>query len=755
MVSLGITSTLFTIWLGITAAAAATGTARQQHVQPQALDGKAILYIVGGMIGNTTLITSPNLPALQMDAVVAAAAQAAAAAPFFLPSDGMVVVGSRSAVRRQQLPNNDLSNTDDGIGTYSMYRHRATTPASHDQSNHTTISQLLYMVHGSDLWQLESPANKWTLLGEQVRGFAGPSTVMARSGSWLISCFAANECICFDTRTRTAVPAHSIVTRKDQKIPHGPTRMVLLSDRYALVHTAEKSAALSLGNRWLIDLANPPHLVWQQEDFTSALWTGLRIDAATRAFQPTFDSHLRPLVRRGPGNGTTANITTARPTGNEETESPASLFTTSLSTSIPSAAIATAPESGPTAGASEVLNGGTIAGIVVGIAAFLCIVSCLLVWKRRQRRSKLNYFQKQHHRSARFSLSTTPPTSRPVSAIHDHPFEAPGHLSVARTASLPEPARISTLSLDSDQQFSATIPSSSVPHISRLSRLHHDFSTSYSSVCVPGSRYDSRIARHSLKEAVQKQDQTVRQPEPLWMRPSPPPPPPPPLPSSGPAQIGLPKSALRRLTFNISSALRRPQSNNLSQDPVMAHSTPTSLLKRYTISGMVSDHRRTSGMLFGSPADPSPSRHFSTCGDYRLPRLSMSSARSVSSVQWVGFNDQMDYKEQHWDPSVQLAVTNHLNRHSVSSSRTTSVMAAAAMERSSNSPRQSTPSYRLSAQEVYSWEDMLYSQQSGLTLAGNHHHHPSATSLPALPYNRNNTPASLESILMDQSKISV
>lgn len=240
-------------------------------------------------------------------------------------------------------------------------------------------------------------------------------------------------------------------------------------------------------------------------------------------------------------------------------------------------------------------------------------------------------------------------------------------------------------------------------------------------------------------------------------------------------------TAFRRLTLNLSSALRSTN-NQQRYDDDMAPS-PSSILKRYTIAGLASERRRSS-MMGGNSSNNHGIRtsrflHIpgaSAFAEEPNPRMSLSASsiggRSVSSVQWVGFNDQMDYKEQHWNPTVQLAVTNEQQRQSVSSSRATSLaldsdpytssrgtLVSTTSPRNSIQQRQqsqqpSPAAYRLSMQEMYSWDDTLFSQRvRSSILARQQQHQGSCASLPARThqYHNDSNTSSADSFVINTS----
>lgn len=564
--------------------------------------------------------------------------------------------------------------------------------SSHDDNDQQHMST-------SDLWQWRT-GQQWILLVERIPGFTDRSTVIHKH--WLISCFATHW-ICFNTLdSTTSSCTNDVHPSSSSSPPPPPPRVIHAMKQISVKHV------LVIGNdnndtttSWLLDLSQAPMLSWKSIDHPSSSPSS-SLDIGQRGSK-------RHLVRRE------------------------------------------LPEEGK-GGQSDSgggLNGGAVAGIVVGICAFFALAAGFIFWNRRQQSRRLHFHHK--HRAARFSLSTPPP-SRPVSEIHHD------GMGIIRTASLPEPhhTRLSTLSFGSDF------------HVS----MHND--PSYSSVSMPHSRFDSRISKKTLHDMP---DPTmIQRPEPSLApssrRPSfqalassqqqhqqsmvetshP-------LSSSSPRNSS---TAFRRLTLNLSSALRSSSANNQQRyDDDMAPS-PSSILKRYTIAGLASERRRSSMMGGGSSNGVRTSRFLhipgaSAFAEEPNPRMSLSASsiggRSVSSVQWVGFNDQMDYKEQHWNPTVQLAVTNEQHRQSVSSSRATSLaldsdpynssrgtlVSTTASPRNSIQQRQQQPpppqqpSYRLSMQELYSWDDSLFSQRirSSILARQQQQHQGSCASLPA------------------------
>ncbi|KAI9488127.1 hypothetical protein BDB00DRAFT_849762 [Zychaea mexicana] len=554
-------------------------------------------------------------------------------------------------------------------------------PRYHHASSLNVENNEIYVVGGrdfhgqvlKDIWKLSLRSMKWHRLYqlEHHRGFAGHGMVLYRR--WLISCFGdegdgattITGCtLCFDTHSLVA----QACSNHGDSLPLARTDTGLsqVQDNVVIVHGGRQQQQQGfLGDIWHLDLAQTPNLVWTQIESNLPPRAGHSLislnDSTLLLYGGQYDDNQPAPIEYIHLTGstklatTTNNLLSKRAVADGEQQK--------------GNQTATNKQQGQES--QEGLNGGSVAGIVIGVCAFLAIAIGVLVWTRKQQRRRLRYF---HNRASRFSLSTPPP-SRPTST------------RMVKTASLPEmshiqPAasRLSTLSFGSDFRM----PVQQDPQ-----------RASISSIAMPQSRFDTRTDSFMAGEG------DIQIPEPVAMT------------TTAQQRRRESSTSFKRLTLNIPSALR-----SAAATPNRDETAPSpSILKRYTVSGLA-ERRRSS--MFGLRASrflhiPGNSTNdastaASSISNEPISRMSMD-ARSVSSIQWVGFNDSMDYREQQWNPTVQLAVTNQ-QRRSVSSSRPTSF--AAESIGSSSSPRSavfrlsnSTQPYRLSTQEIHSWDDQI------------------------------------------------
>lgn len=279
------------------------------------------------------------------------------------------------------------------------------------------------------------------------------------------------------------------------------------------------------------------------------------------------------------------------------------------------------------------ISGGTIGGIITGIACILGLGIAYFVWKKRhQRRQKLS-----DSRAARFSQSYPPQQQQQIpekteSIIHYTHKENTNKLQgdglkegEENSISLPELAlrnnnRISTISLGTEFQFSAE----------EYHHRHSHHSTDNSSILglqhtIPKIAFTNKsngsTASDSSKYELQQQEQQLPMES---------------LTEGKPVNYKRRESTgFNRLTLNLFS-------NNNNENSKKSRSSSLFQL-------------RSSRLLQpNTPTTPNIT-------DNRYPnmhsRVSLS-AKSVSSVQWVGFNDNMDGWRDSTGSSLHLAVTN-------------------------------------------------------------------------------------------------
>ncbi|KAL9546086.1 hypothetical protein MBANPS3_006833 [Mucor bainieri] len=320
------------------------------------------------------------------------------------------------------------------------------------------------------------------------------------------------------------------------------------------------------------------------------------------------------------------------------------------------------------------ISGGTIAGILTGVACILGLGIAYFVWRRRsqQRRQNLN-----QSRAARFSQ--TPPsrqqhysekTSNTPSDIHcssssiimEEDNEKSGSsknkllpgdgLKQGGTnfISLPELAlynnsnRISTISLGTEFKFSAEEYRRQSHHSTAPSSAAA-VSTSSSSVLqhtIPKLEFNNHsiIAQNETSDS----NKYELQPQQLKMEPL--------TEGKSVSYKRRGSTGFNRLTLNLfgssnsssSSSNNNTSSTNPQQPPNSKKNRSSSLFQL-----------RSSRLL--QPNTPTTPNMTDNRYPHQQSRVSLS-AKSVSSVQWVGFNDNMDGWRDSTGSSLHLAVTN-------------------------------------------------------------------------------------------------
>lgn len=498
----------------------------------------------------------------------------------------------------------------------------------------------------STIWKIAwSIDSRWTRVGMTTMPLQGHSVVL--HDGWLLSCFGSNTgpgcSTCFNTRTLRAVPCRN----QGPRLP--PTRIdaamtPAANEGQAVVHGGyQEETDTFLNDAWQLDMSQAPLLFWYPIENPS-----VRHLSARAGHVATWESSSMQasVVIQG---GLTAGQRPAQPAIQQFVLPPTSDASSRVQLQR------RAPPSDEQQTESGGLGGGAVGGIVVGVLSFVGIAIGLFVWMRRYHyRRQLHFHRKS--RAARFSLSSPMP-SRPASSVKN---DSRSSLFLANQqrlrSSLPEVrcARLSTLSFGSefrishDSQRPSSLTNSSGGDLTTPMRSTGGLSASYASVTVPQSPYDTRIHAKAQRQSRlsivahnsndisstptsrQEEPSAVHEEEGDEMKASPP--------------------ILKRLTLNFSSAWR--PSGEPSSSPV---------LKRYTVAGdpvmqgQQQQQRRRSS-FFGLRLPQPTLSTAATKGT--IGESSRQSMRSVASVQWVGFNDAMDYKEQQWNPTVQLAVTN-------------------------------------------------------------------------------------------------
>lgn len=288
------------------------------------------------------------------------------------------------------------------------------------------------------------------------------------------------------------------------------------------------------------------------------------------------------------------------------------------------------------------LGGGAIAGIIVSIVGVVALSIGFFIWKKRVHRQKNIH---QRSRAARFSQSPTP-----MHSVQDHNSISSLQAvpSNGNFPSLPELA----LSRHSSKSRISTISLGEEFQFSADSYHRHSHQPTDSGI----------LGRVPKIECIQEEESATSHPE--YKR--------------------RESTGFKRLTLNLFSS---------SQDESKKKDRSSSLFQL-----------RSSKLLL--PNTPNtPDGKFPSKGSPLHSRVSLG-AKSVSSIQWVGFNDNMDYKGNNWRDSsassMHLAVT---NAQRASSHYTTD--SAQSTPRSPMFPshlRDSAAHYQLNETESNSWK---------------------------------------------------
>ncbi|KAG0194087.1 hypothetical protein DFQ28_001579 [Apophysomyces sp. BC1034] len=331
------------------------------------------------------------------------------------------------------------------------------------------------------------------------------------------------------------------------------------------------------------------------------------------------------------------------------------------------------------------LNGGQIGGIVVGVLALLALTTSFLVWNHR-RRVQPN----RHCSQSRFSLQ--PPAfprgnNEPRLSIGSILMRQRSETEDSLIVRMPEPAKIqSRLSVVSfGSQF-------------RVGHREEELKSSSQKTSVSDVQQQVRMDEPDTRNKEQSvEEQQLPAPEDL---------------PKDPPKERRESTTLKRLTLNIFAA-RQQDESTAGSSGTSASPSSAKLSKRNTISTPTQETPSTS-----SPTNKRRSSLFrllqlpmitANGSSKKLTRMSGTGSiggKSVASIQWVEFNDAMDYKEQSWNYPTHLTVTNPRRSMTIASGRTsicTDGSSPASTPRSPSFPRQ----YHISESEALSWGDDL------------------------------------------------
>lgn len=278
------------------------------------------------------------------------------------------------------------------------------------------------------------------------------------------------------------------------------------------------------------------------------------------------------------------------------------------------------------------LSGGAIGGIIIVVIVICALGIGYFVWKRRnQRRQNIH----QTSRAARFSQSPTPMKNIKQNdceklQLDDNDYRFKGEeykfektkLEHANFLSLPELA-LSSPSYNKQNRISAVSLGAEFRFSSDDYRRHSQLSTdSNKKGRAPRNSSNSSFSRHQLDTLSEEENKT---------------------PTTSDVK-GKESTAFKRLTLNLFSGSQNNQALGKKKD------RSSSLFQL------------RSSRLLPQPATPAtPDGQYPISAKGNMSRSSLG-AKSVSSIQWVGFNDNMDFKGNNWrdssTSSIHLAVKN-------------------------------------------------------------------------------------------------
>ncbi|KAF7724909.1 hypothetical protein EC973_000568 [Apophysomyces ossiformis] len=527
----------------------------------------------------------------------------------------------------------------------------------------------LYSEYG-DIWKFIS--DTWYLLSTLDHTLAGHSTIAYHH--WLISCFGAThggntllrQCTWFDTRTLSYT---TIAAKPPPRIHACMTLLPGRSSARAILFGGQ-SHTTDLGDLWEVHLTeHPAQMTWH-----------LIGESQPRSGHADVLLNSTVLMYYG---GSIEDVVYLD-LENRKWISPSSRPRLQIRQ-------ADAVSGGSIEGkeGKQGLKGGEIAGIVIAVIGFLVLSISYFVWNRRRQRQR-------NRPSPRSRFSLQPPA---LSRGNNEARLSLGSILMRQRSEtedslivrMPEPAkiqsRISQISFGSqfricnveEEEPKAIVSTADGPKAAVVPDMPPTIlMDEYESDC---NGQDVKERQHSL--------------------------------AVDPIKGRRESTTLKRLTLNIFAARQQQDEGTLPSSGTSASPSSLKLSKRNTIGSPILDSPATA-----SPTNRRRSSLFrllqlpmitATGPPKKLSRASQTGSiggKSVASIQWVEFNDAMDYKEQHGNASMHLTVTNPRRSMTIASGRTslcTEASSPASTPRSESFPRQ----YHLSESEALSWGDDL------------------------------------------------
>ncbi|KAG2213097.1 hypothetical protein INT47_011246 [Mucor saturninus] len=567
--------------------------------------------------------------------------------------------------------------------TPSVAKQKTNTPTGRYKHTSVLMNTELYVIGGEhvptktenkeqpkfiesqdSIWSYSFTTKSWSKIGTTVTpSMAGHTSIVYKQ--WLISCFGrhlegglSESCTWFDTITFNS----TTITPTSSSIAEWPTArihasMISLENNKHVLFGGEQSRGNILDDLWKLNVESAFKMTWQRVQYNTN--------------QPDTDYYKRS------GHASTL-------LGDENVilyyggqNGPLSLATDPIFLDVSKMEwIRTSNTNGDriiihknsveqeTVQEKHKLGGGAIVGIIISAVGIVAICIGLFIWRKRHHRQRSIH---QKSRAARFSQSPTPMYSmqqqeekQKASVLFqgENRIAGTGLLADRNFLSLPELAlsressnsRISAISLGAEFRFSAD----------DYRHSHQSAGSTNIGGTIPKIELASnKETRNQPLSILSEESNDFKKRE----------------------SIGF-----KRLTLNLFSGSQ--------QDEVIRKKDRSSSLFQLRASKLLQPT---------TPSTPDGKYPHSPKTSALQSRVSLG-AKSVSSVQWVGFNDNMDYKGNNWrdssTSSMHLAVTNAQRASSYYSDSTQSTPRSPMFP---SNLRDSAVHYQLNELEANSW----------------------------------------------------
>lgn len=528
----------------------------------------------------------------------------------------------------------------------------------------TENKQQRFIESQDSIWNYSFTTKSWKKIGTTVTpSMAGHTSIVYKQ--WLISCFGRNlegeisdSCTWFDTITFNS----TTITPTSSSIAEWPTAriyasMISLENNKHVLFGGEQSQDKILDDLWKLDVESAFKMTWQRVHYNTNQTDTNYYKRSGHASTLLSDENV--ILYYGGQSGPLSLATDPIFLDVSKME----WINTSNTDGDRMIIHRNSAEQNITQDNHQ-LGSGAIVGIIISAIGIVAICIALFIWKRRSHRQETIH---QKSRAARFSQSPTPMYSMQqleekqkanvlfkgenriagTNLLADRNFLSLPELALSRESSN---SRISAISLGAEFRFSAD-------------EYRHSHQSAGST---------NIIGTIPKIELTNNKDTTT---QPLGV-----------LSEESNEYKKRESTGFKRLTLNLFSGSQ--------QDEIIRKRDRSSSLFQLRASKLLQP---------STPSTPDAKYSYSPKTSALQSRVSLG-AKSVSSVQWVGFNDNMDYKGNNWrdssTSSMHLAVTNAQRASSYYSDSTQSTPRSPMFP---SSLRDSAVHYQLNELEAKSW----------------------------------------------------